>query len=109
MMPRQLRSANLLSACLPVLLALFPIGQALGGPTPTTTMLASSANPSVFGATVTLTATVTADPPATGKVTFYDAANSLGVGTLDGSGVATLNTIMIGAGNRNLRATYSGD
>jgi hypothetical protein len=108
-MPAQVRLANVLLTCLPVLLALFPIGRALGGSTPTTTMLASSANPSVFGATVTLTATVTANPPATGKVTFYDAANILGIGTLNGSGVATLNTIMIQAGNRNLRATYSGD
>ncbi len=94
---------------LPVLAALFLIEPARAGSTPTTTLLASSANPSVFGATVTLTATVTENPPATGKVTFYDAANILGTATLNGSGVAKLNTIMIQAGNRKLRATYSGD
>jgi hypothetical protein len=108
-MPEQVRLTNVLLTCLPVLLAVFAIGEARAGSTPTTTLLASSANPSVFGATVTLTAAVTANPPATGNVTFYDAANILGIGTLNGSGVATLNTIMIQAGNRNLRATYSGD
>ena len=88
----------------------FSMGQVLAaGPTPTTTSLNSSANPSVFGAPVTLTATVNASPVPTGKVTFYDGANILGIGSLNGAGTASLNTIMIQAGHRNLRATYAGD
>src|ERR1017187_19488 len=97
------RKADVLSTGSRILIALLSIGQALAGTTPTTTSLVSSANPSVFGAAVTLTATVSASA-ATGKVTFYDGANILGVGTLNGSAIATLSTIMIQAGQRNLRA-----
>src|SRR5207245_8824181 len=57
----------------------------------TTVAAISSANPSVFGQPVTFTATV--NSPAgipTGTVTFLDGAASLGTGTLDSSGMATL-------------------
>ena len=54
----------------------------------TTTSLGSSANPSVFGQSVTFTATVAAASPAsgtpTGTVTFKDGATTLGTGTLLG-------------------------
>ena len=91
-----------------LLLTLLLAHHAWAGTTPTITTLGSSANPSVFGASVTLTASVSGSPAPTGKVTFYDGANILGVGTLNG-GVATWNTIAIQAGHRHLRATYSGD
>ena len=62
----------------------------------TSTILASSANPSKFGQSVTLTATVVRIPAgsgtATGTVTFKDGATTLGTGTLNGSGVATFTT-----------------
>jgi Bacterial Ig-like domain (group 3)/FG-GAP-like repeat/Beta-propeller repeat/Divergent InlB B-repeat domain len=70
-------------------------------------VLASSANPSVFGQSVTLTATITPSA-ATGKVTFYDGTAVLGTAKVS-SGVATLATIGIGWGQRLLTARYLGD
>ena len=61
--------------------------------TATTTSLASSLNPSVFGQSVTFTATVVKSSGAgtpTGTVTFQDGSATLGTGTLNASGVATL-------------------
>ncbi len=49
--------------------------------TSSTTTLGASPNPAVFGAAVTLTATVSPSA-ATGKVTFYDGVTVLGVATL---------------------------
>ena len=58
----------------------------------TSTALASSANPSKFGQSVTFTATVTIVAPgagtASGTVTFKDGATTLGTGTLNGAGVS---------------------
>ncbi len=76
-------------------------------PPASTTTLVPSPNPSVFGALVTLTATVTPSD-ATGQVTFYDGTTVLGVGTLV-SGTATLATRLLPAGDRSLRAYYWGD
>ena len=60
----------------------------------TTTVVASDDDTTTYGDTVTLTATVTADPPGTGTpsgtVEFFDGATSLGTASLDGSGVAEL-------------------
>ena len=57
-------------------------------------MLTSSTNPSMFGQSVTFTATVTVAAPGagtpTGTVTFMDGATTLGTGTLNAAGVATL-------------------
>ncbi|MCB0048646.1 MAG: Ig-like domain repeat protein, partial [Caldilinea sp.] len=56
------------------------------------TTLASSANPSVYGQSVTFTATVTdsvGSAVPTGVVTFTDGTTELGTGTLNASGVAT--------------------
>src|SRR5208282_3639322 len=62
----------------------------------TTSVVASSANPSVFGQLVTFTATVTANAPGSGipsgNVIFLDGSTTLGTGTLDSSGVATFST-----------------
>lgn len=75
--------------------------------TPTSTTLASSPNPSTVGQTVTLTATVNSSG-ATGSVTFYDGANSLGTISLSG-GVASLPVSTLSVGTHTLTATYSGD
>jgi hypothetical protein len=80
----------------------------------TTTTLASSANPSVFGQPVTLTATVAPVRPAavapTGTVTFYDGSQQLGVAALDGRSPdrATLSTAALTAGDHALSAVYGG-
>jgi len=76
----------------------------------TTTVLVSSANPSTFGQPVTFTATVSS--PAgipTGTVTFLDGASSLGTGTLDSSGMATLTTASLAVGGHSITASYGGD
>ena len=76
----------------------------------TTTALVSSANPSAFGQPVTFTATVSS--PAgipTGTVTFLDGASSLGTGTLDSSGMATLTTASLAVGAHSITAPYGGD
>src|SRR5439155_22580515 len=58
----------------------------------TSTALTSSVNPSVFGQSVTFTATVTVPAPGagtpSGTVDFKDAGTTIGTGTLNGSGVA---------------------
>ena len=79
----------------------------------TATALASSANPSKFGQSVTFTATVTVVAPGagtpTGTVTFKDGATTLGTGTLNGAGVATFTTAALAAGSHYITATFSGD
>ncbi len=76
-------------------------------PAATTTSLNAPAS-AAYGASVTLTATVTstAGMPA-GSVTFYNGSTSLGVGTLSGSGVATLTTTALPAGTDTATATYA--
>jgi hypothetical protein len=79
----------------------------------TTTTLTSSLNPAVAAASVTFTATVTgpsgsATKPG-GTVTFSDGATSLGVGTVNGSGVATLTISTLNGGQHSITANYSGD
>jgi hypothetical protein len=73
---------------------------------PTTTALSAPPN-AVSGASITLTATVAspAGMPA-GSVTFYNGSTSLGVGALNGSGVATLSTTALPAGTDTTTATY---
>lgn len=72
----------------------------------------SSANPAVFGRSVTFTATVTAVPPSsgtpTGTVTFRDGATTLGSATLS-AGEATFSTSALGAGSHAIRVAYGGD
>jgi hypothetical protein len=77
----------------------------------TSTALASSLNPAVGGQSVTLTATVTttAGGSATGTVTFLDGATSIGTGTLNGSGVATLSTTSLSVASHSITASYGGD
>jgi hypothetical protein len=80
----------------------------------TSTSLSSSANPSAYGASITLTATVTpgAGDTATGLVTFSDGSTTLGTGTLSTSGgvtTATFTTSLLAVGTHSLVAGYSGD
>ncbi len=72
------------------------------------TTLTSSPNPSVFGATVTLAATVTSGAGTpTGSVTFQDGAATLGTVALSG-GTASLSTALLAGGTHSLQASYGG-
>jgi Bacterial Ig-like domain (group 3) len=78
---------------------------------PTTTSLSSSANPSNFGQSVTLTAVVanSGGPTPTGTVTFKNGTATLGSATLDSTGTATLATTKLPLGSDSLTADYNGD
>jgi hypothetical protein len=80
----------------------------------TTTAVASSGSPSVYGNPVTFTATVSntapftdvARPTPVGAVTFFDNLTSIGSGTLNSSGVATFMTSALGVGPHTITAAY---
>ena len=78
-----------------------------------TVSLTSSPNPSAFGQTATLTATVLAGPPGagvpTGTVEFFNGATSLGSAPLDGASRATLTLPSLDAGTYSLSAVFNGD
>ena len=76
---------------------------------PTTIALASSANTSSYGQSVTFTATVS-PAPSGGTVQFYDAAAPLGSPVLvnTGTGVATYSSTALGAATHAVTAAYSG-
>ena len=79
-----------------------------GAVVPTTTTLAAPAT-SVYGAPITLSATVSgAGGAATGSVTFLDGANVLGTGKTT-SGKVSLTGVLLTGGNHSITATYSGD
>ncbi len=88
------------------------VSTAAGGPS--TTTLASSANPSNAGAVVTFTATVTGTSPA-GSVNFKDAGASIAgctASAVSGSGnsrTATCSTSTLATGTHSIVANYSGD
>lgn len=77
-----------------------------------TTTVINAVSSSTFGASVTLSATVT---PAsgttvpTGSVTFQSGTTLLGVAQLNGSGVATLSTAALPVGSDAVVASYAGD
>ncbi|MGO9463201.1 MAG: Ig-like domain repeat protein, partial [Isosphaeraceae bacterium] len=83
----------------------------------TTTILPSSANPSVSGQSVTFTADVSASPPGsgtpTGTVTFYDNGTSIGSGMLsvvNGQDQASFTTSTLSTAGHPITAAYtSGD
>jgi parallel beta-helix repeat protein len=76
----------------------------------TTTMLASSLNPSVYGQSVTFTASVSnGTAPLSGSVSFMDGSTVLGTVALNGSGVATLTVSKLAVGGHTITANYSGD
>jgi len=78
----------------------------------TTTGLATSLTPQVYGTSVTFTATVTpaSGGPATGTVTFKDGVTTIGTGTLS-SGVATYSTstLSVAGSPHSITAVYGGD
>jgi len=76
----------------------------------TTTALASSVDPSVFGEPVTFTALVTsaATGTTTGTVTFVDGATVLGTSAVNG-GAATFTTSSLSVATHPISAVYSGD
>ena len=82
-------------------------------PSATTTTLTSSANPSVTGRLVTLSALVNAVAPSLGlppgNVTFLDGLTALGTVNLNGSHVATLTTGALSVGPHLITATYGGE
>ncbi len=81
------------------------------------TALTSSVNPSIFGQSTTLTATVTAAAPGagtpSGTVTFKDGTVAVtgctNPATLNGSGVASCATTGLSTGTRSITAVYAGD
>jgi alpha-tubulin suppressor-like RCC1 family protein len=78
-------------------------------PAASTSTVTTSGSPSIFGAAVTFTATVSATAGGTpaGSVTFRDGAASLGVRTLSG-GTATFATTALGVGARTITVVYGG-
>src|SRR6202008_421471 len=78
----------------------------------TATTVTSSVNPSVFGQSVTFTATVSAVAPGAGTpigtVTFLDGGSPIGTGTLSG-GIATFSTSALAAGSHTITTSYGGD
>jgi len=76
----------------------------------TTATVASNANPSSYGQSVTFTATVSSSSGGTptGTVTFRNGGAILGTQTLSGD-VATFTTSALIAGTHSITATYNGD
>ncbi len=70
-------------------------------------------NPTVYGQSVTFTATVTAItaglPTPTGSVEFFDGTTELDMETLDNTGTATFTTSALVAGSHALTVQYLGD
>lgn len=83
-------------------------GTGIGQPT-TTTAVSSSANPSVFGQSLTLTATVSSSGGTpTGSVTFNDGSTVLGSEPLT-NGQATFSSSSLSVGSHSITAVYGGD
>ncbi|MGB2605936.1 MAG: FG-GAP-like repeat-containing protein [Candidatus Sulfotelmatobacter sp.] len=76
-----------------------------------TTTLASSANPSNVGQSVTFTATVTPSSGGTptGTVSLFDGSTNLGLFALNSSGIATVANKTLPVGANSINATYNGD
>ncbi len=84
------------------------------------TTMSSTPNPSTYGQSVTISATVVvvtclggggvvgSNPPLTGTVTFIDGASVLGTSTFDNTGQATINISSLDAGTHPITATYGG-
>jgi hypothetical protein len=77
---------------------------------PTTTTVSSSANPAVYGQTVTYTAHVEGSGESAGaKVDFLDGGSLLlGTALVDSAGAAVLTTAATPAGARSISAAYRG-
>ena len=79
----------------------------------TKTGLTSSANPSIFGSSVTFVATVANISPIigmpTGSVSFYEDSTLLQTIPLDSNDMASINVSGMSVGNHQIQAFYSGD
>ncbi len=81
---------------------------------PTTTLVTATVNPTVFGESVTFTATVTANAPGsgtpTGKVAFLNGAGAIaGCGGVTlAAGVATCTTATLTVGVHSITGVYNG-
>jgi hypothetical protein len=79
----------------------------------TKTVVASSDHTTVFGQSVTFTATVSVRNPGTGTptgmVTFKDGSSVLGTMPLNGAGQATYSTSALLAGSHSITAVYGSD
>jgi alpha-tubulin suppressor-like RCC1 family protein len=78
---------------------------------PTTTQLTSSANPSVYGQSVKIMATITSTGSSTptGLVVFRNGTLTVGAAHLDANGVATLTSNRLPVGTLAITAIYYGD
>jgi hypothetical protein len=75
-----------------------------------TAVVTSSLSPSNYGVSVTFTATVTGpNATPTGTITFLDGATTIGSGSLDGTGKATMATSTLVVGNHPITVQYGGD
>ncbi|MGZ4712460.1 MAG: Ig-like domain repeat protein [Acidimicrobiia bacterium] len=81
------------------------------GTTGATVTLTSNVNPAVYGQAITLTARVTATPPATGTptgtVTFFNGNSSMSTKTLSNGQASYTTTYAVGA--KTFTASYNGD
>ena len=78
----------------------------------TSVAVSSSANPSLLGQAVTLTATVRPSSGSgvpTGTVTFQEGTTTLGTASLNSSGSAALTASSLAVAAHQITATYSGD
>jgi subtilase family serine protease len=77
--------------------------------TTTTVLTASSTNPG-FGSSVTLTVSVSAggSPATGGVVSFFNGATALGIGMVNGNGVASTTLTTLPVGNASIYANYGG-
>lgn len=72
--------------------------------------VASSANPTPGGSSITFTAHVVGNcNTPTGTITFLDNGNPIGTGILNASGTTTLTTSLLVVGKHDITAKYSGD
>ncbi|MES2933470.1 MAG: Ig-like domain repeat protein [Pseudomonadota bacterium] len=82
-------------------------------PAGTSTVIGSSINPSSFGQSTTLTATIGVIAPGTGTptgtVTFKDGVTTLGSSAVVSGTTATLSVGSLSAGSHSITAVYNGD
>jgi len=81
------------------------ITQTVAKATPTLS-LATSLTPSIFGGSVTFTATISSGPA--GTITFLDGGSSIGTGTISGK-TATFGTTSLAGGVHSLTASWAGN
>lgn len=81
------------------------LNQIVGKNTPTLSV--STSGPSIYGASVTITAALPTG--VTGTVSFVSGVTSLGSAPINASGIATITTTVLPVGTDTITATYAGD